>query len=126
GAIRRVSAQRVLPGRVPGGHGARGEYPWRRTARHARSQARETHMSVLDVRNLSIDLPVGADRAQATSSVSFAIERQELLCLVGESGSGKSVIAQAIMGLLPATLKRSSGDIFLEGENLAMAVPHRL
>ena len=38
------------------------------------------------------------------SGVSFDVERGEILCLVGESGSGKSVIAQAIMGLLPKTL----------------------
>jgi oligopeptide/dipeptide ABC transporter ATP-binding protein len=55
------------------------------------------------------------------SDVSFGVERGEILCLVGESGSGKSVIAQAIMGLLPKTLRISSGEIFLEKENLTRA-----
>ena len=83
-------------------------------------------MSALEVKNLSIALPAGADRPQAVSNVSFAIEKQELLCLVGESGSGKTVIAQSIMGLLPRTLRLSSGQILLEGEDLAVAGEARL
>src|SRR5256885_8723045 len=75
----------------------------------------------LQVRNLSIALPQGGDRALAVSDVSFQVERGEILCLVGESGSGKSVIAQAIMGLLPKTLGISNGEIFLEEQNLVKA-----
>ena len=52
------------------------------------------------------------------SATSRSGSKREILCLVGESGSGKSVIAQAIMGLLPKTLPVSSGKILLEGENL--------
>ena len=83
-------------------------------------------MSVLEVRDLTISLPSGGDRPQAVSDVSFEVEKQEILCLVGESGSGKSVIAQAIMGLLPKTLGISGGKIFLEGENLTAAGEGRL
>jgi peptide/nickel transport system ATP-binding protein len=78
-------------------------------------------MSTLEIRELSIQLPSGGDRALAVSDVSFGVERGEILCLVGESGSGKSVIAQAVMGLLPKTLRISSGEIFLEKENLTRA-----
>jgi len=83
-------------------------------------------MSPLDLRNLSIALPAGAERANAVSDVSFAIEKGEILCLVGESGSGKTVIAQSIMGLLPKALRISSGNILLEGEDLAAAPERRL
>lgn len=72
----------------------------------------------LAVRELTIDLPAGADRPHAVRSVSFEIAPGEVLCLVGESGSGKSVIAQAVMGLLPGTLAISAGRIELQGENL--------
>ena len=65
----------------------------------------------LTLRNLTIALPVGGDRAQAVSEVSFDVRKGEILCLVGESGSGKSVIAQAIMGLLPKTLPLTGGEI---------------
>src|SRR5207253_10672519 len=44
-----------------------------------------------------------------------------LLCLVGESGSGKTVIAHAIMGLLPKTLALMAGSVRLEGEELTQA-----
>ncbi|MCD6044758.1 MAG: transporter related protein, partial [Burkholderiales bacterium] len=83
-------------------------------------------MSVLHVSRLSIDLPRGADRPQAVSDVSFAVEKGEILCLVGESGSGKSVIAQSVMGLLPKSLKVAGGEILLEGENLLAVSEARL
>jgi peptide/nickel transport system ATP-binding protein len=83
-------------------------------------------MSALAVRNLSIALPTGGDRPQAVSDVSFEVQQKEILCLVGESGSGKSVIAQAIMGLLPKTLPVAGGSIRLEGEELLSAAGGRL
>ena len=76
-------------------------------------------MNVLEVNDLSIALPSGADRALAASNVSFGIKPGEIVCLVGESGSGKSVIAQSIMGLLPRTLPLAGGSIRLEGEELS-------
>ena len=81
---------------------------------------------VLSVRNLFIDLPRGADRARAVSEVSFTVAPGEIVCLVGESGSGKSVIAHAVMGLLPKSLKASSGEVLLQGENVLTATPERL
>src|SRR5258708_37306874 len=75
----------------------------------------------IHVNNLSIELPAGGDRALAVSDVSFDVEKGEILCLVGESGSGKSVIAQAVMGLLPKALRVSRGKIVLDGEELTGA-----
>jgi ABC-type glutathione transport system ATPase component len=83
-------------------------------------------MKVLEVQDLTVKLPPGGDRPQAVSDVSFEVERGEILCLVGESGSGKSVIAQSIMGLLPNTLRLSSGKIVLEKEELTRAGAARL
>ncbi|RYF84292.1 MAG: ABC transporter ATP-binding protein, partial [Comamonadaceae bacterium] len=48
------------------------------------------------------------------------------LCLLGESGSGKSVIAQAVMGLLPSALRHTGGRIELQGEDVSAASPQRL
>src|SRR5690349_1350847 len=78
-------------------------------------------MSTLELSGLTVRLPPGGDRAEAVSGVSFAVERGELLCLVGESGSGKTVIAHAIMGLLPKTLALTAGAVRLEGEELTQA-----
>ncbi len=83
-------------------------------------------MSTLVVQDLRVRLPHGGDRPEAVSGVSFAVEKSEILCLVGESGSGKSVIAQAVMGLLPKTLPIAGGSLRLEGEELTTAHAARL
>jgi peptide/nickel transport system ATP-binding protein len=83
-------------------------------------------MSTLEVKDLSVALPAGAERAEAVSGVSFSVERGEIMCLVGESGSGKSVIAQAILGILPKGLSVTRGEIRLEGESLVGMAEARL
>jgi peptide/nickel transport system ATP-binding protein len=81
---------------------------------------------VLEVRDLSVTLPRGADREFAVEKVSFTVNPGEIVCLVGESGSGKSVIAFTVMGLLAKALKPSSGEILLQGENILAASEERL
>src|SRR5471032_2895740 len=86
----------------------------------------EAKRPVLEVRNLSVSLPSGADRVHAVEKVSFTVNPGEIVCLVGESGSGKSVIAFTVMGLLAKALKPTSGEILLEGENVLAASEARL
>ena len=81
---------------------------------------------ILEVHGLTVGLPGGADRSAAVREVSFSVGRGEVLCLVGESGSGKSVIAQAVMGLLPKPLPVRGGRILLQGEDVTRASPARL
>ncbi|HEY4170963.1 MAG TPA: ABC transporter ATP-binding protein [Reyranella sp.] len=81
---------------------------------------------VLEVRNLTVSLPSGADRVNAVEKVSFTVNPGEIVCLVGESGSGKSVIAFTVMGLLAKALKPTSGEILLQGENILAASEARL
>jgi peptide/nickel transport system ATP-binding protein len=85
-----------------------------------------TDVPVLDVQNLVVSLPRGADRANAVERVSFSVQPREILCLVGESGSGKSVIAQTVMGLLHKALKPTAGKAILEGEDVLAAGKRRL
>ena len=74
---------------------------------------------VLQVQGLSIRLPSGADRALAVEGVDFSLSAGETLCLVGESGSGKSMIASAVMGLLPKPqVAPVAGRILFEGHDL--------
>ncbi|WP_407160555.1 ABC transporter ATP-binding protein [Bradyrhizobium sp. STM 3557] len=80
----------------------------------------------LSVRDLTVSLPAGMERVQAVENVSFDLKRGQILCIIGESGSGKSVTANAIMGLLPKTIRVSSGAIHLEGMNLVGLSPDRL
>lgn len=73
---------------------------------------------VLEIRNLSIALPCGADRKYAVENVSLTLNRGEILCVVGESGSGKSVMTSAIMNDVASTLSVSSGQIMFEGQDI--------
>ena len=61
----------------------------------------EPSSAILTLDGLSVRLPAGADRPHALSGVSLSIAANEILCVVGESGSGKSIMANAIMRLLP-------------------------
>jgi peptide/nickel transport system ATP-binding protein len=58
--------------------------------------------------------------------VSFDVAPGKVVCLIGESGSGKSVIAQAVMGLLPDSLRPTGGEILLQGEDVLNASSSRL
>jgi len=74
---------------------------------------------VLDIVDLSISLPASADRALAVERASLAVLPGQTLCVVGESGSGKSMIANAVMGLLPRPhVAPVAGRILFEGTDL--------
>lgn len=87
---------------------------------------RPTH-PVLAIKQLSIKLPLNADRELAIEDINLQVAPREVLCVVGESGSGKSVTAHSVMGLLPPTqLKPVSGSIHLQGESILDASTKRL
>ena len=67
-------------------------------------------LSVAVCRNDGTMLPIVSD-------VSFGLQRGETLGIVGESGSGKSLLALALIGLLPGSA-RVSGDIVFAGRDL--------
>ncbi|MGI9062354.1 MAG: ABC transporter ATP-binding protein [Pseudonocardiaceae bacterium] len=64
-----------------------------------------TTTPLLAVDGLSVRFRLGRRRTQvvrAVTDVSFTLAPGQLLALVGESGCGKSVLASALLGLLPA------------------------
>ena len=74
---------------------------------------------VLTINGLDIRLPPGADRDLAVTNANLHILPGQTICVVGESGSGKSMIANAIMGLLPRPhVEPVAGEIDFEGRNL--------
>ena len=82
--------------------------------------------ALISIRDLTVALPPGADRAHAVDGVSLDIPRNEILCIVGESGSGKSLTAHAVMGLLPRGVTASGGQILFGGADLLRQRPEAM
>ena len=74
--------------------------------------------TILSLDRLSVRLPRGADRTHALGDVSLEIASNEILCVVGESGSGKSMMANAVMRLLPNEVTIDGGRVLFEGRDL--------
>jgi peptide/nickel transport system ATP-binding protein len=52
------------------------------------------------------------------NGITCALQANEILGIVGETGAGKSVLARAVLGLLPAGLRMASGDVRLEDRSI--------
>ncbi|MCL4674733.1 MAG: ABC transporter ATP-binding protein [Pararhodobacter sp.] len=72
----------------------------------------------LSIRDLEIRLPAGMDGTHAVNRVSFDLVAGQILCIIGESGSGKSMLANAVLGLLPPPLVVNGGEILYGGRDL--------
>jgi len=64
------------------------------------------------------DLRLAAGEFALVDGVSLSVRPGEILALVGESGCGKSLTALSILGLLPNAVRRTSGRIVLDGQDL--------
>jgi len=80
---------------------------------------------LLSVRNVAVALKTPGGSLQAVAGVDLTLRAGRTLGLVGESGSGKTMLARAVLQLLPrsATL---SGEVLLDGEDLTRLTPKRL
>jgi ABC-type dipeptide/oligopeptide/nickel transport system ATPase component len=70
---------------------------------------------LFEVCGLTVELPTAAGWIRPVNDVSLHIAAGESLGLVGESGSGKTMLALALMGLLPPGA-RVSGEAWLKNE----------
>lgn len=69
--------------------------------------------SLLEVRSLTVAF---GDRSPALDQVSFSLRRNEIVGIVGETGAGKSVLARAIIDLLPEGGRVTSGEVRVDGQ----------
>ena len=75
-------------------------------------------MSLLEIRNLSVEFDTAAGPFRALAGVDYTVEAGEVLAIVGESGSGKSVAMLALMGLLPDTATVTADKMTFEDIDL--------
>jgi oligopeptide/dipeptide ABC transporter ATP-binding protein len=72
--------------------------------------------TLIELRGLIVEIPTPAGWIRPVDDVSFALDPGESLGIVGESGSGKSMLALALMGLLPPGA-RVGGEAWFTGAN---------
>ncbi|WP_323802780.1 ABC transporter ATP-binding protein [Sulfitobacter litoralis] len=75
-------------------------------------------MTLLRIRNLSVDFATASGKFRAVDGVDQDVNESEILAIVGESGSGKSVSMLALMGLLPWTATVTADELTFDGHNL--------
>lgn len=78
------------------------------------------------VEHLSVSVPYVGKYYPAVHDLSFRMNVGDSVGLIGESGSGKSLTAQAIAGLLPEQVQRSSGHIYFDGIDLTQLTEEEL
>ncbi len=83
-------------------------------------------MSLLEVKNLRIEYPSRHGVHAAVKSLSFNIERGEIVGVVGESGAGKSTVGNAVIDLLSPPGRIASGDVYLDGELISGLSPEKM
>jgi ABC-type glutathione transport system ATPase component len=81
-------------------------------------------MSLLDVRNPSVELPTAARWIRPVTDISLQLAPTDSLGLVGESGSGKTMLALALMGLLPPGARVTGTAALERGESSASNPAH--
>ena len=82
--------------------------------------------AILEVQDLTIDIPVSSGMLHPVQSISFTVNRGETVSIVGESGCGKSLTSLAVMDLLPAKAIRTATKLELAGEDLLTAGERRM
>lgn len=74
--------------------------------------------ALLEVEKLSVHIPSPRGLVEAVDEVSFALGRGEVIGIVGESGCGKSMLALAILRLVPEPGRIVGGRVMLTGRDL--------
>lgn len=82
---------------------------------------------ILEISDLSIGFSADdGGVARVVKNVGFAVETGRIVAVVGESGSGKTMLARAVINLLPLGARVMGGQIRFDGENLLASPLERL
>ncbi len=84
---------------------------------------KDSEMALLDVRELSVSFNqyiknLRQIKLNVIHDLSLTVNKGEIVAVVGSSGSGKSLLAHAILGILPSNAT-VNGDIIYKGELLS-------
>ncbi|WP_246612865.1 dipeptide ABC transporter ATP-binding protein [Paractinoplanes bogorensis] len=79
-------------------------------------------VSLLDIQDLSVVIHRPGRSVAALSNVSFTVAPGEVVGLVGESGGGKSMVARAIVGMLPNG-SHATGRVGFDGADVLRMDP---
>jgi peptide/nickel transport system ATP-binding protein len=83
-------------------------------------------MTLLDVRNLTVEYHTEAGVFRAVENLNFQLEEGRSLGVVGESGCGKTTAMLAVMRLLPEVGRIVGGEVLFEGTDLLGISPAEL
>ena len=73
---------------------------------------------IINIEDLHLSIDLKGAELKILKGVNLRIPANKTVALVGESGSGKSILAQAILGILPNVAKVTKGTIwYRENEN---------
>lgn len=75
-------------------------------------------MSILSIRDLSVNYATQDGTVQAVDGVSLDLEEGQRLGLIGESGCGKTTLLKAIVQVLPRNGQIAGGKIMFKGMDL--------
>jgi oligopeptide/dipeptide ABC transporter ATP-binding protein len=75
--------------------------------------------AILEVQNLCVGIENGDEFQTILDNVNFKVNQGETVAVVGESGCGKTMTALSIMGLLPLSVKITSGKVMFGDTDLA-------
>jgi len=75
-------------------------------------------MTILDIQDLRLQLALTHGKTPILQGVDLTIEAGQTCALVGESGAGKTMVAKALLGILPKRTRDVRGKLLFKGQDL--------